>query len=113
MPLPSCLDRAREDLVFYDDDGYPAVRDYLKGRGVRHVLLAGYCTDICVVKTTCGYQNLGKDFNLFLVGDATLAAFPASTTPRYATQVALTNAALTQMVTQVGWIEPLAARDRP
>ena len=39
-----------------------------------------------------------------LVGDATLATFPASTTPRFATQVALHNAALFQLVTQVNWV---------
>jgi len=38
------------------------------------------------------------------VRDATLATYPASTPPRFATQVALHNAALWQVVTQVGWI---------
>jgi hypothetical protein len=105
MPVASALDVKPGDPVFYDGEGYPRVRDALKTRGVRHVLLTGYATDMCVIRTTCGYENLGKDFNVFLVGDATLATFPGSTTPRFATQVALANASLHQMITQVGWVE--------
>jgi len=41
----------------------------------RHVLLTGYATDMCFCRTTAGYENLAKDFNVFLVGDATLATF--------------------------------------
>ena len=36
---------------------------------------------MCYCKTTAGYQNLSKDFNVFLVGDATLATFPANSQP--------------------------------
>ena len=104
MPVHAALDRRPTDLVFYDGEGYEKVRDFLKGRGIRHVLLTGYATDMCVKATTCGYDNLCRDFNVFLVGDATLATFPASITPRFATQVALHNAALWQLVTQVGWV---------
>jgi len=104
MPVHAALDRRPNDLVFYDGEGYPKLCDFLKQRGIRHVLLAGYCTDMCVISTTCGYDNLSKDFNVFVVGDATLATFPASTTPRFATQVALHNAALWQLVTQVNWV---------
>jgi nicotinamidase-related amidase len=105
MPVAKPIEVAPEDVVFYDGEGYPKVRDWLRGRGIRHILLAGYCTDMCVISTTCGYDNLSADFNLFLVGDATLATFPGSTTPKYATQVALANAALRQLVTQVGWVQ--------
>jgi len=104
MPVANAIGRGPRDVVFYDAEGYPAVRDHLKGAGVRHVLLGGYATDRCVRKTTCGYAHLSKDFNVFIVGDATLATFPASTTPRFATQAALAHAALEQMVTQVGWV---------
>ncbi|MHB0938015.1 MAG: isochorismatase family protein [Armatimonadota bacterium] len=104
MPLNRAIEHAPQDRVFYDAEGYPKVRDYLKSRGIRHVLLAGYCTDMCVTTTTCGYLNMEQDFNVFLVGDATLASFPGSTTPRFATQVALHNAALMHMVTQAGWV---------
>ncbi len=105
MPIMKCVELGTNDMVFYDGEGYPKVRDYLKSVGVRHVLLTGYCTDMCVIGTTCGYDNLSQDFNLFLVGDATLATYPASTTPKYATQVALANASLRQMITQVNWVE--------
>lgn len=108
LPVHAAVDRAREDLVFYDGEGYDKVRDYLKSRGIRHILLMGYATDMCVRATTCGYDNLSRDFNVFLVGDATLATFPGSTTPAYATQVALANAGLRQMVTQVSWVRPVA-----
>jgi hypothetical protein len=104
MPLSRGIDYVPGDRMFYDVEGYPKVRDYLKSRGVRHVLLAGYCTDMCVIGTTCGYQNLEQDFNVFLVGDATLASYPGSVTPRFATQVALHNAALMHMVTQASWV---------
>ena len=102
--MSACLERGPQDLVFYDGEGYPKVRDFLKGSGVRHVLLLGYATDMCVKGTTCGYDNLCQDFNVFLVGDATLATYPASTTPRYATQVAVANAALSRMITQASWV---------
>ncbi|MEK7398696.1 MAG: isochorismatase family protein [Candidatus Poribacteria bacterium] len=104
MPVLHCLDRGPNDLVFYDGEGYPKVRDCLKSMGVRHILLTGYCTDMCVISTTCGYNNLSQDFNLFLVGDATLATYPGSRTPKYATQVALANASLRQMITQVSFV---------
>lgn len=104
MPIAKAVEHRSEDLVFYDGEGYPKVRDYLLARGIRHILLAGYATDMCVARTTCGYENLSADFNVFLVGDATLATFPASRTPRFATQAALANAALSQLITQVSWI---------
>jgi len=52
---------------------------------------------MCVISTTAGYQNLSPDFNLFLVGDATLATFPAVSTPGTRTQAALCFASLNQM----------------
>ena len=104
MPVSKALDMEPGDIVIYDGEGYEKARDYLKQAGIRHILLTGYATDMCVAGTTCGYENLSQDFNLFLVGDATLATFPGSTTPKYATQVALANAALDQMVTQVNWV---------
>ena len=95
----------RDDIVVYDAQGYPLLRDFLKRHGVRHVLLTGYATDMCFCKTTAGYENLSKDFNVFLVGDATLATFPANKTPRYATNTHISFAALNQLVTQVSWIK--------
>ena len=57
-------------------EGYPPLRDFLKKNKVRHVLLAGYATDMCYCRTTAGYENLSKDFNVFLVGDATPGDLP-------------------------------------
>ena len=56
-------------------------------------------------KTTAGYQNLSKDFNVFLVGDATLATFPANDTPAHATNAAISFAAIDHLVTQVSWVK--------
>ena len=60
---------------------------------------------MCVISTTCGYRNLEGDFNLFLVGDATLATFPANSSPRFATNAAISFASIEQLITQVSWIE--------
>ncbi|MFC1606685.1 isochorismatase family protein [Candidatus Latescibacterota bacterium] len=104
IPLLKGLDFGAGDVVVYDDEGYDKVRDYLKGLGIRHILMTGHLTDVCVTHTTCGFLAMSKDFNTFLVGDATLAAFPASSTPRYAAQAALADASLNQMITQISWI---------
>jgi nicotinamidase-related amidase len=104
IPVTSDITMFPDDFVYYDDDGYPALRDFLKGQGVRHVLLTGYATDMCFCLTTAGYKNLSADFNVFLVGDATLATFPANATPRFATNAHISFASLNQLITQVSWI---------
>lgn len=93
-----------DDIVIYDADGYAALRDFLKQHGVRHILLTGYCTDMCFRDTTAGYRNLSQDFNTFLVGDATLATFPANATPRYATNAHISFASLSHLITQESWV---------
>jgi nicotinamidase-related amidase len=105
IPVANSIEVERDDIVFYDGDSYPVLRDYLKKQGVRHVLLAGYSTDMCVCSTTAGYKNLSKDFNVFLVGDATLATFPAHDTPRFATSSALSFASIDLFITQVSWVK--------
>jgi nicotinamidase-related amidase len=110
IPVVKGIDVAPSDVLIYDADGYPPLRDYLKQHGIRHILLTGYCTDMCVKGTTAGYLNLRKDFNVFLVGDATLATFPAAESPACATSAALRFAALDLLITQISWIEPIAAR---
>ena len=70
------------------------MRAFLKKEGVRHVLLTGYNTDMCVCSTTAGYKNLAQDFDVFLVGDATIATFPGQSTPRFATTSSVCFAAL-------------------
>ncbi len=106
MPIPVSSDVTlhHDDVVIYDDDGYGALKDFLKANGVRHVLLTGYATDMCFCKTTAGYENLSKDFNVFLVGDATLATFPANATPKYATNAHISFASINQLITQTTWI---------
>ncbi len=111
LPIPVTNDVTvhPEDVVIYDTEGCAPLRDFLKQNGVRHVLLTGYATDMCYCKTTAGYENLSRDFNVFLVGDASLSTFPSNTTPRYATNAAISFAALNQLVTQASWVQVLEA----
>ena len=109
IPVMKSIEVAPRDVVIYDGEGYPALRDFLKRQGVRHVLLAGYNTDMCVCSTTAGYKNLSQDFDVFLVGDATIATFPAHPTPRFATTSAVCFAALNLFITQVSWVRPVPA----
>jgi hypothetical protein len=112
IPVMNSIDVDLRDVVIYDGEGYAALREFLKSQGVRHVLLAGYNTDMCVCSTTAGYKNLSQDFDVFLVGDATIATFPAQPTPRFATTSSVCFAALNLFVTQVSWVRPMAAPAR-
>lgn len=107
LPIPVTKDitLAEDDVVIYDGEGYDALKKFLHDQGVRHVLLTGYATDMCFCRTTAGYENLSKDFNVFLVGDATLATFPANSSPKYATNAHISFASLNQLITQVSWIK--------
>jgi len=107
LPIPVTRDITYfpDDVVIYDAEGYESLRKFLQSQGVRHVLLTGYATDMCFARTCAGYENLSKDFNTFLVGDATLATFPAHTTPKFATSAHLAFASLNQFITQISWIE--------
>lgn len=109
LPIPVTKDIAysERDVVIYDAEGYEVLRDFLNKQGVRHILLTGYATDMCFCRTTAGYENLSRDFNVFLVGDATLATFPANSTPRYATNAHISFASLNHLITQVSWIKAL------
>jgi nicotinamidase-related amidase len=106
IPVTKDIDADPDDVVIFDAEGYDALRNFLRRNKVRHVLLAGYATDMCYCRTTAGYQNLSKDFNVFLVGDASLATFPGNASPRFATNAALSFAALDQLITQVSWVRP-------
>ena len=105
IPVTRDVEVDPDDVLIFDDEGYPALREFLKQNKVRHVLLTGYATDMCYCRTTAGYENLSKDFNVFLVGDATLATFPSNDSPRFATNASLSFAALTQLITQISWIQ--------
>jgi hypothetical protein len=109
IPVTRDIDVSPDDVVIYDAEGYDKLRGFLKQNGIRHVLLTGYATDMCYARTCAGYENLSKDFNTFLVGDATLATFPAHVTPRFATSAHIAFASLNQLVTQISWIKYEAA----
>lgn len=105
IPVTRDVDVHPDDVVIYDAQGYEPLKKFLKDQGIRHVLLTGYATDMCFCRTTAGYENLSRDFNVFLVGDATLATFPANATPAFATNAAISFASLTHLVTQVSWVQ--------
>ena len=107
IPVTQDVDVDPNDVVIYDKQGYQPLKEFLQREGIHHVLLTGYATDMCFCKTTAGYENLSKDFNVFLVGDATLATFPANSSPRYATNSSISFASLNQLVTQVSWVRKL------
>jgi nicotinamidase-related amidase len=105
VPVTKDVDVESDDVVFYDPQGYDVLRGFLQKSKVRHVLLVGYATDMCFCRTTAGYQNLSKDFNVFLVGDATLATFPANESPKHATNAAISLASIDHLITQVSWVK--------
>lgn len=105
IPVTTDVDVHADDVVIYDAEGYEPLKTFLLSIGVRHVLLTGYATDMCFCKTTAGYDNLAKDFNVFLVGDASLATFPSNKSPRFAVNAAISFAALNHLVTQVSWVK--------
>jgi hypothetical protein len=112
IPVTRDVDVHPGDVVIYDAEGYGPLREFLKSHGIRHVLLTGYATDMCFCRTTAGYENLSRDFNVFLVGDASLATFPSNTSPRFAVNAAISYAALNQLITQVSWVQ-VGAEGRP
>ncbi|HEV3006118.1 MAG TPA: isochorismatase family protein [Pirellulales bacterium] len=115
MPIPvnRNIQVAPDDVVIYDAEGYEPLRDYLRAQGIRHVLLAGYNTDMCFCATTAGYDHLSPDFNVFLVGDATLATFPANPSPKFATNASISLASREHLITQASWIEEGELLDVP
>jgi hypothetical protein len=104
IPVTSDIEVHPDDVMIYDAQGYPPLKHFLQRNSIRHVLLTGYATDMCFRRTTAGFENLAKDFNVFLVGDATLATFPANMSPRHATNAAISFAALDHLITQVSWV---------
>ena len=105
IPITKDIEADPADIVIYDAQGYEPLKNFLHKHKVRHVLLVGYATDMCFCRTTAGYENLSRDFNVFLVGDATLATFPANSSPKYATNAHISFAALNHLITQVSWIK--------
>ena len=105
IPVTTDVDVDPNDVVIYDAEGYEPLKKFLKSNGIRHVLLTGYATDMCFCRTTAGYENLSKDFNVFLVGDASLATFPSNKSPRFAVNSAISFAALNHLITQVSWVK--------
>ncbi len=104
IPVTTDIDVYPDDVVIYDGKGYGPLKEFLKVNHIRHVLLTGYATDMCYCRTTAGYDNLSRDFDVFLVGDASLATFPAAATPKFTTSAHLSLASLDHLVTQISWV---------
>ena len=111
VPITSDVTVEHDDVLIFDVEGYKPLKEFLLKHGIRHVLLTGYATDMCFCRTTAGYENLSKDFNVFLVGDATLATFPANSTPRYATNAHISFASIDHLITQVSWVKELSKKE--
>jgi nicotinamidase-related amidase len=105
IPVMKPIDVAPTDFVIYDVDGYKALKEFLISQGIEHVLLCGYHADMCVCSTTAGYDNLRKDFNVFLVADAVQSTLPANRDSRYATNQTISFASLKVLITQVSWVK--------
>jgi nicotinamidase-related amidase len=108
IPVMTAIDVHHDDVVLYDEQGYPELKRFLQSEGIEHILLCGYATDMCVCRTTAGYENLRQDFNVFLVGDATQATCPANVTSAYATNQSLSYAALDLFITQVSHVRRIS-----
>lgn len=107
IPVMNAIDVDPDDVVLYDRQGYAALKTFLLERGIEHVLLCGYHADMCVCSTTAGYENLRRDFNVFLVGDAVQSTLPANKDARHATNQTLSYASLNLFITQVSWVKKL------
>jgi hypothetical protein len=125
IPVSKALDVAPSDVVVYDQQGYEALKDFLHHQGIRHILLCGYdilridsseepmivpsvCPkpiEACYHQTIAGADNLSRDFDVFMVGDASLALFPSNATPRFETNGGISYAAVYHMITQISWIK--------
>jgi hypothetical protein len=105
MEITGVIKVAEKDLFFYDKYGYESFKKFLKSNEITNILLCGYTTDASFNETMSGYENLRKDFNVFIVGDATLSDFPASMCPAGPTSIALASAAFDNLITQVSWIK--------
>lgn len=105
IPVMKPIEVAQADVVIYDAEGYPALKAFLVGRGIEHVLLCGYHADMCICSTTAGYENLRKDFNVFLTADAVQSTLPANRDSRFATNQSISYASLNLLITQVSWVK--------
>jgi Isochorismatase family len=111
IPVMKPIDVDPADVVIYDGEGYSALREFLTKQGIEHVLLCGYHADMCVCSTTAGFENLRKDFNVFLVADATQATFPANPDARFATNQSISYASLNLLITQTSWVKKAGGND--
>ena len=96
-------------MVIYDGEGYPALRQFLKNQGIRHVLLAGYNTDMCVCSTTAGYKNLRKTSTYSWLGMRRSRLFRPSRRRDSRPRRRCASPALNLFITQASWVRPVSA----
>jgi hypothetical protein len=103
--LVNSLNFTKGDIIFYDGEGYEVIKNTLESLGIKNILLMGYNTDMCLKSTPAGYENLRKDYNVFIVGDATLATFKAFKTPAVETSAELSKISLGNFITETSWVK--------
>lgn len=111
IPVMKSIEVHPDDVVIYDAQGYALLKRFLRSHGIEHILLCGYHADMCVCSTTAGYENLRRDFNVFLVGDAVQSTLPANTSSRYATNQTVSFVSLNLFITQISWVHPVMPDD--
>jgi len=98
---------AQGKIIFYGKKSFEGLKTYLQHQGIENILLCGYTTDKGLKEAMTGQMNLRRDFNVFIVGDATLATFKPSVNLASSTSAALVSAALENFITQISWIQVL------
>lgn len=95
------IDVHHNDIVIYDTKNYAPLKKYLKNQNIQHILLTKYTTDIYFYETTTNYQNLSKNFNVFLIKDTSLTTFPTNRSPQFTINATISFTALNHLITQV------------
>lgn len=105
--VTSNIDVGLDDVVFFDDQGYAALRDFLKKQGIKHILLGGYSNsnDMFLNVTTANYVDLTRDFNVIIIGDATMGLFPGMHSPPACSSANISHLSLEHFITQFSWID--------
>jgi len=96
-----------DDFVILMDEKGKSFDSIQLSKKIENILLGGYATDICVKESVAGYIDLVDDFNVFIVGDATMATFPARSRPSEPTRDELIRASLYVPITQISWIKKM------
>ena len=127
IPVAATFQYAPCDVVAYDSLDYTELKNFLDGYGIYNVLLAGVVdpgslvqpSDTSLITSASAYISLKDDFNVFVVGDATMTPWtrtvelPNLSVPSGYVQVSTRDAVIAATAensvaaTQVSWIAQL------